>query len=211
ITAAIAAHDGPVALEAPRTGVFAAVPWWSEHGRLPLRVAGPGAEAVVGVPPPAELERWLPRLPTAEDRRRLAVGLADWAGGLVRQGGPVEAAGALLELSLSQVDDRHASALVTVAALRDRVGDRAGAIALTRRALELEPGRHAALVNLALYLSRQPETRDDALDAAEQAAALRPWKADGWARLAQVREAAGDADGAARARARADAAQGAGP
>lgn len=211
ITAAIAAHDGPVALEAPRTGVFAAVPWWSEHGRLPLRVAGPGAEAVVGVPPPAELERWLPRLPTAEDRRRLAVGLADWARGLVRQGGPVEAAGALLELSLSQVDDRHASALVTVAALRDRVGDRAGAIALTRRALELEPGRHAALVNLALYLSRQPETRDDALDAAEQAVALRPWKADGWARLAQVREAAGDADGAARARARADAAQGAGP
>jgi cytochrome c-type biogenesis protein CcmH/NrfG len=38
--------------------------------------------------------------------------------------------------------------------------------------------------------------------------ALRPWKGDGWARLAEVRAAAGDAEGAARARARAEAAVG---
>lgn len=205
IAAAIAAHDGPVALESARAGLFAAVPWWSDHGALPLRVAGPGAARRPSPTPPQEVERWLPWLPTAEDRRRLAVGLADWARGVVRQGGPVAMAGAALSLSLSQVDDRHASALVTLAALRDRAGDAAGAIALTRRALELEPGRHAALTNLALYLARDPATADEALALAEEAVALRPWKADGWARLAQVRAALGDVEGAARAQARAEA------
>lgn len=207
IAAAIAAHRGPVALESPRTGLFIAVPWWSEHGRLPLRVAGPGAAALSTLTPPAEVEAWLPELPTTEDRHRLAVGLADRARALVRQGAPIAEAGAILSLSLSQVDERHPSALVTLAALRDRAGDAAGAIALTRRALELEPGRPAALTNLALYLSREPATQGEALDAAERAVALRPWKAEGWARLAQVRAVMGDADGAARARARAEAIQ----
>lgn len=218
IEAAIAAHPGAVALESPRTGVMAGVRWWSEHGRLPLAIAWPGggdpAAAAQGggpgVSPPAEVERWLPRLPSPEDRRRLAVALANWARARVQQGGSIAEAGAALELSLTAVDAHHPSALVTLAALRDRVGDRAGAIALTRRALELEPGRHAALTNLALYLSRSPETVHEAVAAAEQAVGLRPWKADGWARLAEVRAAAGDADGAARARARAEAAGGAG-
>jgi tetratricopeptide (TPR) repeat protein len=206
IAAAIAAHQGPVALESPGAGLFAAVPWWSEHGRLPLAVAGPGAQAQGAVAPPLEVAQWLPRLPTSEDRHRLAVALANWARAHVQHGGSIATAGAALELSLTEVDDHHASALVTLAALRDRVGDHAGAIALTRRALELEPGRHAALTNLALYLARDPASMAEALDAAERAVALRPWKADGWARLADVRTAAGDARGAARARAHADAA-----
>jgi tetratricopeptide (TPR) repeat protein len=201
IQAALAAHAGPVALESPGTGLFAAVPWWSEHGRLPLGVAGAGA--AVGVAPKVEVEAWRSRLPTAEDRRRLAVALAHWARARVQRGGSIAEAGAALELSLTEVDERHASALVTLAALRDRVGDSAGAIALTRRALELEPGRHAALTNLALYLARDPATVAEALDVAERAVALRPWKADGWARLAQVRAAAGDAQGASEARAHA--------
>jgi tetratricopeptide (TPR) repeat protein len=206
IEAAIAAHVGPVALELPRAGLFAGVRWWSPHGRLPLAVAGPGVPLGADVAPPDEISHWLPRLPTPEDRRRLAVALADWARAHVQQGGSIAAAGAVLELSLTEVDDRHAAGLVTLAALRDRAGDRAGAIALTRRALELEPGRHAALTNLALYLSRDPATLPEALEVAEQAVALRPWRADGWARLADVRAAAGDAQGAARARARAEAA-----
>lgn len=205
IQAAIAAHAGPVALESPRAGLFAAVPWWSERGRLPLGVAGPGSRALGPVVPPTEVAAWLPRLPTAEDRHRLAVALANWARAEVQQGGSIGAAGAALELSLTEVDDRHASALVTLAALRDRVGDHAGAIALTRRALELEPGRHAALTNLALYLAREPSTMDEAVEVAERAVSLRPWKADGWARLAKVRAAAGDGDGAIAAQARADA------
>jgi tetratricopeptide (TPR) repeat protein len=204
IEAAIAAHAGPVALESAGAGLLARVRWWSEHGRLPLAVAGPGAPPW-GVIPQAEVERWLPRLPTADDRRRLSIALANWARAIAQRGGSIATAGAALELSLHAVDDRHASALVTLAALRDRAGDRAGAIALTRRALELEPGRHAALTNLALYLSRDPATLGEALDTADRAVELRPWKADGWARLAEVRAAAGDAEGAAEARARAQA------
>lgn len=207
IEAAIAAHEGgPVALESAGAGLFSRVRWWSAHGRLPLAVAGPGAPTE-GVVPPAEVARWLSRLPAAEDRRRLAVALANWARAQTQHGGSIAAAAAALELSLTAVDERHTSAMVTLAALHDRAGDRAGAIALTRRALELEPGRHAALTNLALYLARDPATLPDALDAAEQAVALRPWKADGWARLAEVRAAAGDAEGAAQARARAEGAR----
>jgi tetratricopeptide (TPR) repeat protein len=160
----------------------------------------------VVVAPPDEVAQWLPRLPTTEDRRRLAVALANWARAHVQHGGSIAAAGAALELSLTEVDEHHASALVTLAALRDRVGDHAGAIVLTRRALALEPGRHAALTNLALYLAREPASMAEALEAAERAVALRPWKADGWARLAAVRTAAGDAEGAAQARAHAEAA-----
>lgn len=208
IEAAIAAHAGPVALESPRVGVLAGVRWWSEHGRLPLAIAWPGAPRGPGISAADEVSRWSTRLPSTEDRRRLAVALANWARASVQQGGSIAEAGAALELSLREVDDRHPSALVTLAALRDRAGDRAGAIALTRRALELEPGRHAALTNLALYLSREPATLGEALATAEEAVALRPWKADGWMRLAEVRTAAGDADGAARARARAEAERG---
>jgi tetratricopeptide (TPR) repeat protein len=205
IEAAIAAHAGPVALESPRAGVLAGVRWWSEHGRLPLAIAWPGAPRGPGISPADEIARWRPRLPSTEDRRRLAVALANWARASVQQGGSIAEAGAALERSLREVDDRHPSAYVTWAALRDRAGDHAGAIALTRRALELEPGRHAALTNLALYLSRDPATRGEALEVAEAAVALRPWKADGWARLAEVRAIVGDVEGAARARARAEA------
>lgn len=217
IEAAIAAWPGPVALESPRAGLMAGVRWWSDRGRLPLAIAVPGGPGGLGAPadpgpveggvsPPDEVARWLPRLPTPADRRRLAVALASWGRARVQLGGSLAEAGAALELSLTAVDDRHPSALVTLAALRDRAGDRAGAIALTRRALELEPGRHAALTNLALYLSSDPATLGEALARAEEAVALRPWKADGWARLADVRARAGDAEGAADARAHADAA-----
>ncbi|MCA9707765.1 MAG: DUF2723 domain-containing protein, partial [Myxococcales bacterium] len=159
ISAAIAAHAGPVALELPRSGLFAAVPWSSAHGRLPLGIGGSPSllASLPRVDPLAEAEGWLPRLPSPEDRHRLAIALAGWARAQVRDDpSAIAAAGVVLERSLVDVDERHASALVTLAALRDRVGDRDGAIALTRRALELEPGRHAALTNLALYLSRDP-------------------------------------------------------
>ncbi|MEX1361744.1 MAG: DUF2723 domain-containing protein [Nannocystaceae bacterium] len=209
IEAAIEAHrPGPVALELPRTGLFAKVGWQGAVGSLPLRISGPGSgdergpEAVV---PRAEVEAWLPRLPTRVDRHRLALALAGWARARALDDGAIGLAGATLELSLSQVDDRHASAMVTLAALRDRVGDRDGAIALTRAALQLEPGRQAALLNLSLYLSRDPATLDEAIALAERAVSLRPWRADGWRRLAQVLEVSGDAAGSQRARVEAEA------
>ena len=207
IVAAIAAHPGPVAVELPRTGVFAAVPWWSPHGRLPLAIAG-SPTVLESLPPamvpPQEVDAWLPRLPASQDRHRLALALANWARARVGVEGAVELAAATLGLSLQRVDERHTSAMVTLAALYDRMGDTPRAIALTRRALELEPGRHAALTNLALYLSRQPAGHTEALAFAEQAVALRPWRADGWIRLASVRAATGDAEGAAQAKAQAD-------
>jgi predicted Zn-dependent protease len=114
--------------------------------------------------------------------------------------GDIMRAGAALELSLEHVDPEHASGMVTLAALRDRIGDTAGAIALTRRALELEPDRPIALGNLALYLGRDPATRAEALVLAERAARLRPWRADAWEGLARLRAAVGDVEGAAQAR-----------
>ncbi len=206
IVAAIAAHPGPVAIEMPRSGVFARVSWSSDRGRLPLSIDGPASVRSAlepSVSPQLEVDAWLPRLPTEIDRRRLAIALSGWAQARVRAAGAIAAAGAALELSLNAVDDHHPAALVTLAALRDRVGDRAGAIALTRRALVLEPGRHAALTNLALYLSRDPATHEQARAHAERAVALRPWRADGWSRLAQVLEQVGDPQGARDAAARA--------
>jgi tetratricopeptide (TPR) repeat protein len=203
IVAAIEAFPGPIALEHPATTVFANVPFLPPHGDLPLRM---NAAAAPVTPVPDLVQHWLARLPTREDRRRLGVALAELARATVRVEGDLPRATALLQLSLSQVDPAHPAALVTLAALRHRQGDTADAIALTREALALDPGRSVALGNLALYLSETPAGIDEALALAERAAALRPWRADVWARLAQVRERAGDPDGAFDARARAAAA-----
>jgi hypothetical protein len=202
-----------VGLESPGTVVFAGVEWSDERavGGLPLRLIGPGVQrtATAGAlrsraELEAEIERWLPRLPTAVDRRRLAGAVGARARGFVRGGGrpdgaevePPAAAQARarewLELALARLDGRSAANLVALAALHDRAGDRARAIALTRRALELEPDRHAALLNLALYLSRDPSSRGEAIALARRAVHLRPWRGDGWQRWAQTLEAAGE-------------------
>jgi hypothetical protein len=203
---AMQAHGEPLALEHPASGLFVPIPWWPETGRLPLGVAGVGASPRRSIAD--EVEAWLDRLPSREDRRRLGIAIASWARGVARARGAIAAAGAAIELSLDRVDPEHASALVTLAALRDRVGDTQGAIVLTRRALELEPDRMVALSNLALYLGRDPATRAEAIELAERAVALRPWRADAWDGLARLRAAAGDVEGAANARRSAEAAAG---
>lgn len=207
IEAAITAHAGAVALEHPGAGIFAPVRFWSDAGELPLRIADPAGSVPRSRSVPDVVEGWLLRLPTAEDRRRLGVALADLARAHVRIDGDLPRATALLQLSLSQVDPEHASALVTLGALLRRAGAREDAIVLTREALAIEPGRSVALTNLALFLSEEPEGHAEALALAERAAALRPWRADVWARLAEVRTRAGDAEGAAAARARAESAR----
>jgi tetratricopeptide (TPR) repeat protein len=202
VTSAITAWAGPVAVENAGVQVFAGVPWWSPVGELPLRIAPASA-----VHPPREIPdqvaAWLSRLPTEEDRKRLAVALANDARGRIKMTGDVPRAIALLQLSLSQVQPDHASALVTLGALLHGTGRRDEGIALTRRALELDPGRSAALTNLAMFLAADPATVPEALTLAERAAALRPWRPDVWDRLAQIRTLAGDAAGAADAAARA--------
>ncbi len=200
VDAMLRAARGPVALEYPALEVFSAVPWWSPNLQIPVRLSIPSATAS---DVPAQVDAWLARLPTLEDRKRLAVALASDARGRMRAEGDVARSIAILQLSLSRVDPDHASALVALAALLYGVGEREQGVALTRRALELDPARSVALTNLAMYLSADPATREEALQLAERAVALRPWRRDVWDRLAQVRTAAGDAAGAADAAARA--------
>lgn len=205
IEAAIAAAHGPVALENAGAGVYAQVRFPVGHGHLPLSIAPPppgrieAADAIA-----AEIDRWLPELVLAEDRRRLAVAIAEWSRAYVRQGGDVHQAARALEDLLARVDPGHGSAMVTLGGLYDRMGDGAAAIAWTRRSLEREPDRPAALLNLALYLSRDPAGWGEALALCERAIELRPWRKDGWLRLADVLAAQGQQAAAAAARAEAE-------
>lgn len=187
IVTALASHRGAVAVEHPGVGLFATVPIWPDDGRVPLAVAGPGApELAARRPIDVEVAHWLARLPTGEDRHRLAVTLADLARGRVRATGDVFGAVEILQLSLDHVDPLHASAMVTLGSLLDRLGATPDAIAWTRRALELDPDRHTALLNLSLYLSRDVATLPEAIAVAEHAVALRPWKEDAQRRLQEL-------------------------
>ena len=209
VVAAMKAHGGPVAVEAPTVAVFSGVAWWSDRGVLPLRVAGtsPTVQARVPASPTHEAlrEHWAPRLPSAEDRLRLAWSLANEARGRVRVFQDGRGALALLQAATGEVSALAPGPWVALGSLQDRFGDRQAAIASTRRALELHPGRAAALENLALYLGRDRATLDEAEEVARYAVALRPERAKGWIRLSSVLEAKGDPEGAAAARERANA------
>jgi hypothetical protein len=207
IAAAAAAHQGPIALEYPAIGLHENVPIWSNIGRLPLRLRKVPAHAP-DLPEPetpaATLVRWQPRLQTREDRKRLVNAMANEGRALLRVQQDLRGATAWLTTAIEQVSDEDAAALVALGALRDRAGDREAAIALTRRALEIDPDRATALENLALYLGRDRATLAEAVTLAERAVTLRPWRAKGWVRLAASYEAQGDAAAAARARHEAD-------
>lgn len=204
IVAGITAHQGPVAVEAPTVSIFGGVGWWSDRGMLPLRVAGrsPAQQAMLpAAPTPAGLlVYWDARLPAAEDRTRLAWAMANDARGRIRVTQDARGGLKILEAVTEQVSDREPGPWVALGSLQDRFGDRLGAIASTRRALALQPGRAAALENLALYLSRDRATLDEAEEVARRAVALRPERAKGWIRLSAILEAKGDAAGAADAR-----------
>lgn len=215
VEAAIASHGGPVALEHAGSGVFAAVRFDGEFTALPLAIDAKGAPAPddAGRPSIAEqIATWLPRLPCAEDRRRLAVAIAEWARGHVRRGGDLGEAVAALQTTLVDIDPGHPGSMITLGGLFDRMGDPMSAIEWTRRGLAADPTRQVALLNLALYLARDadadPRGRSAALAEAtalaERAAALRPWRPEVWTRLAEVRAAAGDVAGATEAQARAE-------
>jgi predicted Zn-dependent protease len=139
---------------------------------------------------------------SAQDRVRLAVALGNRARARLRiEGVPaVPEAVETLETVLRSVDPDHPSTLVALGAVLAGQGHLDRAIALTRRALEIEPARNAALVNLALYLAEDPGTRDEAVATARRAADLRPWRADAWLALARVLEKAGDFENAQQAR-----------
>ncbi len=208
IVAAIGAHNSAVAMEAPTVTIFAGVPWWSDRGVLPIRVAGlsPALQSTLPPAPSIEetLERWDTRLPEPEDRVRLAWAMANDARARVRVYQDARGALKILQAVTSQVSEHVPGPWVALGALQDRFGDRIAAIESTRRALALTPGRAAALENLALYLARDGATLQEAEEVARQAVALRPERAKGWIRLAAVLDAKEDTEGAAAARRRAD-------
>jgi len=208
IVAAIGAHTSAVAVEAPTVTIFAGVPWWSDRGGLPIRVAGPSPALQATLPEvlsiEGTLERWDARLPAPEDRVRLAWAMANDARARVRVYQDARGALKILQAATEQVSEHVPGPWVALGALQDRFGDRLGAIESTRRALALAPGRAAALENLALYLARDRATLQEAEEVARRAVALRPERAKGWIRLAAVLDAKEDSEGASAARRRAD-------
>jgi len=214
VEAAIAMYDGPVALENAGSGVFAAVRFAGPFASLPLAIThAPEPPDIHAQDIHAQIDRWLPHLPTTEDRRRLALAIAEHTRGHVRRGGDLGVAVSALQSSLADVDPTHVGSMITLGGLFDRMGEVRSAVDWTRRALALDPERQVALLNLALYLARDPSLHPDgpqaaiaeAIEMAERATRLRPWRPETWQRLAEVRAAAGDEAGAAAARAEATA------
>ncbi len=82
----------------------------------------------------------------------------------------------LYMLILEEVDPDDVMALTSLGAVHDRFDRRESAISLTRRALELEPDRAAALRNLALYLSRDDaqSSKQEALELIQRACEVEP-------------------------------------
>ncbi|MFV8752364.1 protein O-mannosyl-transferase family [Nannocystaceae bacterium ST9] len=194
VIAALSSWRGPVALESPGTAVLAGIdlpgggepPLWQTHlpgGRAP----GPDLDED---PQRAAIERWRGELVVELDRQRLADALA-----LAIHGDFARSPESPLRwlqaergyrMILDEVLADHPRSLVGLAAVRDRFGDTDEAIALTRAALERDPERPTALSNLALYLSREPETLAEARELAELAVELAADMPSTWNRLALI-------------------------
>jgi hypothetical protein len=196
-----------IALEHPGVGVFARVPFAGSRGDPPMSFGGPGSKASPNDDLAARLDRsfetWGPRAESAADRRRLARSIDLTLRASLSANAADPDFLALAESNylrvLSEVDGDDVGAHLALGAIHDATGRTASAIRHARRALEIEPGRNAALLTLALYLSRDPETQAEAVEVAERAVALRPHQSQNWRRLAQVAEQAGDAERAQQA------------
>ncbi len=168
VVAVLRRWRGPVVLESPSTSVLTGLalpgagepPIWIAElpppaDALPASV-GPGDE-----PLRAAIARWDGRLQNPVDRERLADALALWIAGVHARSpeSPVRWLEAQrgYELILTELEADHPRSLIGLAAMRDYFGRTAEAIALTRRALELDPERTTALTNLAFYLARDPD------------------------------------------------------
>jgi hypothetical protein len=194
-------HRGGVALEYPRTGLFRPIEWWGEPAILPIRVSQ--ALDVAALSAEEETAQWLERSTGRMDRLRLATALEKHTTGQYRQHRDLDRARQILEFSLLEVMPDHAGSLVSLGAILDRAGDGERAVALTRQARLVDPAKTTALNNLALYLSRSPQTLAEALQLAQYAVDLRPWRVQGWTRLASIHATNGDEAAAKQARDRA--------
>ncbi len=190
VLAALSSWRGPVALESPGTAVLAGIdlpgggepPLWQT--RLP---AGRAPTRVDEDPSRVAIDRWQGELISPLDRERLADALALAIHGEFARSPESPLRWLQAERGYRRILDEvladHPRSLVGLAAIRDRFGDTDEAIALTRAALERDPERPTALANLALYLSRSPDTLDEARELAELAVELAADMPSTWKRL----------------------------
>lgn len=213
ITAVLARWRGAVVLESPSTGVLSGIalpgagepPIWIAELPTPKDALPVGAvrddDALR-----AAVDRWDGRLTTSLDRERLADALSLWIAGEHARApeSPVRwlRAERGYALILQEVVREHPRALIGLGAMRDYFGHTDEAIALTRRALELDPERSTALGNLAFYLARDPASLPEARELAELAVELAADQRGLWMRLLMVCQAQADEECVARVEAR---------
>ncbi len=190
-------------LESAQVGLFSRVPFRPGREAPPLGLSGAPGDASREAIIDRTFVRWLPAIESKQDGVRLSrtidLTLRGWIG--VRAEDPdllALAESSYLRL-LAEVDPDDVSTLISLGAIHDATGRTESAILLSRRALEIDPGRNAALLTLALYLARDPATYAQALGFAERAVALRPQRPENWLRLAQVAQAAGETERARQA------------
>lgn len=213
IIAVLQRWRGAVVLESPSTSVLSGVslpgigepPIWIAELPIPADALPPAAERDTD-PLRAAVDRWDARLTNPVDRERLADALALWIAGEHARApeSPVRwlQAERGYALILAEVAAEHPRSLLGLGAARDRFGHTDEAIALTRRALELDPERPTALGNLAFYLARNPATLPEARELAELAVELAADQRGLWTRLLLICQAQADHDCVARAEAR---------
>jgi tetratricopeptide (TPR) repeat protein len=188
VIAALSSWRGPIALESPGTAVLVGIDL--PGGGEPPLWHTPELASDDEDPVRAAIDRWQGELVTALDRERLADALAlaihaDFARSPESPLRWLQAERGYRRI-LDEVLADHPRSLVGLAAIRDRFGDTDEAITLTRAALERDPERPTAIANLALYLSREPATLDEARELAELAVELAADLPSTWKRLGLI-------------------------
>ncbi|MEE9384634.1 MAG: DUF2723 domain-containing protein [Nannocystaceae bacterium] len=206
LEALLSSWGGPVAFEHAHTGVLRRLPALDLRWGIPMSLTHAPANWVAPSVQ-VDLEALIKPFGPAADRARIAVALSAYARGRVRASASPQVlaeAEHVLTSVVREVEPAHASAWVALGVIYDRFGRTARAIEVTRAALAIDVDRHAALTNLALYLSRDAHTLPRAAELALRAVSLRPHLASGWYRLADVRDIRGEKVAARAARRRAD-------
>jgi len=191
VAAAWDSWRGPRSAERPGSGSLrgiealapVAIPVWTEHAVVPS----------VG----AQVSKWLPWVSSAHDRQRLARGVnGSVAASLRHQLGSSQAlAGAerAYRMVLDTIDPENVPAMVSLAAVLDRLGRTESAINLCQRALELRPNHATAQRNLGVFIAKVTGPNQQAIDAVSFAASLEPWDARNWRTMRSMCIQAGDA------------------
>ena len=155
------------------------------------RSAGRGDRAMGSTPDDERRPGPLGRRARAVDRWRPLA--------LARVPGPLAQGRAGLSVILAEVLPDHARALIGLGAMRDYFGQTDDAIALTRRALEIDPERTTALTNLASVSLPGPDPRPRPASWPSSPSSSPPASAGVWMRLLLVCQAQQDAACVARA------------